>query len=253
MIERPHVTLDAQSTEWDEPPWPSAFELAFLLPERSWTLVGGLMVKLHAELASLPAPRSTLDVDTTLHLETKSITFGQAAETLKNAGYRLNEDTQYAYRFDRGAERIDVMCSDRHAISKHPRYRGRPLFGVPGGTRALMRTINVDADTPRGTAQLIVPDVRGALVLKGAAYLEDSRDRARHAEDAVLLLACLTDPHGAIADLSNRSRKRIRTLVEVLTEHSAPWTNHDGIVQSLAKETLEELNGIMHIESKRDS
>ena len=51
--DRPLVSVDARSSSWEEPPWPSAFELARLLPESSWTLVGGLMVKLHAELAGL--------------------------------------------------------------------------------------------------------------------------------------------------------------------------------------------------------
>jgi hypothetical protein len=51
--DRPLVSVDAPSSSWEDPPWPSAFELARLLPESSWTLVGGLMVKLHAELAGL--------------------------------------------------------------------------------------------------------------------------------------------------------------------------------------------------------
>jgi hypothetical protein len=53
MVSRPLVNVDARSSKWGEPPWPSAFELARLLPLSSWTLVGGFMVKLHAELAEL--------------------------------------------------------------------------------------------------------------------------------------------------------------------------------------------------------
>ena len=79
MNELPLVSIDARSSNWREPPWPSAFELARLLPRSSWTLVGGLMVKLHAELAGLPAPRTTVDVDSALHLETQAITFAKAA------------------------------------------------------------------------------------------------------------------------------------------------------------------------------
>lgn len=239
--DRPLVSIDARSSSWVEPPWPSAFELARLLPEGSWTLVGGLMVKLHAELAGLPAPRTTVDVDSALHLETQAITFAQAAALLQSAGYVLDQSTAHAYRFDRGNERVDLMCSDRQATWRRPRYDGRPLFGIPGGTRALQQTVNVDVLTDVDTVRLAIPTVRGALVLKGAAYLEDSRDRGRHAEDAVILLACMPDANEALLGLSQQSRRRVRALVTALTEQTALWANHDAVVQSLARETLEEL------------
>lgn len=242
MNERALVRLDATSSSWQEPPWPSAFELARLFPRNSWTLVGGLMVKLHAELAGLPALRTTVDVDTALHLETQAITFGQAATLLRGAGYVLDGSTHHAYRFDRGRDRVDVMCSDRQSLQRRPRYDGRPLFGIPGGTRALQQTINVDVATSEDVVRLVVPTVRGALVLKGAAYMEDGRDRGRHAEDAVVLLACLDDASEALAHLSQRSRKRVRAIVTALSEQSAPWANHDAVVQSLTRESLEELS-----------
>lgn len=241
MTARPHVTLDAESGTWEEPPWPSAFELARRLPPSSWTLVGGLMVNLHAALAGLPSSRSTVDVDSTLHLETHAVTFAQAAAILASAGYVLDAETKHAYRFDRGRERVDVMCSDRQLIWKRRRFGGRPLFGVPGGTRALQQTIDVDMRTAEGIRRLVIPNVRGALVLKGAAYREDSRDPARHAEDGVMLLACLEDPSDVLAGLSQRSRGRIRSLVHALDQQAAPWASHDPVVQGLARESFEEL------------
>ncbi|WP_158252764.1 hypothetical protein [Cryobacterium sp. N21] len=245
LISRPLINIDARSSKWEEPPWPSAFELARLLPQSSWTLVGGLMVKLHAELAELPAPRTTVDVDSALHLETKAISFLQAAALLQEAGYVLDRSTKYAYRFDRGPERVDLMCADRQFIFRGPRYGGRPLFGIPGGTRALQQTLNIDVLTEADTVRLVIPSVRGALVLKGAAYLADSRDRGRHAEDAVVLLACMDDASEALLGLSQQSRGRLRALVNVLIEQTAPWANHDAVVQSLARETLDELAGLL--------
>lgn len=123
---------------------------------------------------------------------------------------------------------------------RRPRYGGRPLFGIPGGTRALQQTIDVDVLTEVDTVRLVIPSLRGALVLKGAAYLEDSRDRERHAEDAVILLACMDDSSDALTGLSQRSRRRLRALVKVLTEKTAPWANHDAVVQALGRETLAE-------------
>jgi len=241
MTARPLVSIEATSSRWEEQPWPSAFELARVLPRSSWTLVGGLMVKLHAELANLPAPRTTVDVDSALHLETHAITFAEANALLTSAGYRLNTDTKHAYRFDRGPDQVDVMCSDRQSVWKRPRFGGRPLFGIPGGTRALKQTIDVDVITGTDTIRLVLPTLRGALVLKGAAYLEDARDRGRHAEDAVILLACLTDATEVWSDLSQLSRRRVRALVKALTEQNGPWANHDVVVQALARESLDEL------------
>lgn len=114
-------------------PWPSAFELARLLPRGSWTLVGGLMVSLHAALAGLPMPRATVDVDSTLHLETGAITFARAAATLHAAGYALDESTAHAYRFDRGLDRVDLMCTDRQLAFRRPRYGGALSSASLGG------------------------------------------------------------------------------------------------------------------------
>lgn len=113
---------------------------------------------------------------------------------------------------------------------RKPRYGGRPLFAVSGGTRALQQTINIDVMTGADTVRLAVPTLRGALVLKGAAYVEDQRDRGRHAEDAVLLLACLDNADEVLSGLSQQSRRRLRAIVKVLTERSAPWVNHDVVV-----------------------
>lgn len=84
------------------------------------------MVKLHAELAALPAGRATVAVDSALHLETTAITFADAAARLQEAGYVLDMGTKYAYRFDRGSKQVGIMCSDRHSIWKDPKFRGCP-------------------------------------------------------------------------------------------------------------------------------
>lgn len=203
------------------------------------------MVKLHAEMASLPAPRTTVDVDSALHLETNAITFAQANALLTAAGYALDTNTKHAYRFDRGNDQVDVMCSDRQSIWKRHRFDGRPLLGIPDGARALKQTIDIDllTSTTNGTdtIRLVPPTLRGALVLKGAAYLGDSRDRGRHAEDAVILRACMEDASEAWHGLSQQSRRWVRALVQALTEQNGPWTNHDAVVQALARESLAEL------------
>lgn len=113
------------------------------------------------------------------------------------------------------------------------------------GRGALRHTINVDVQTGIDTVRLVVPTLQGALVLKGAAYQEDSRDKGRHAEDTVVLLACTTDSTEIWIGLSPRSRRRVRAVVNALVERPGYWANHDDAVRSLAHESLNELIGFI--------
>lgn len=65
---------------------------------------------------------------------------------------------------------------------------------------------------------LSIPDVLGALVLKGAAYLSDSRDRDRHLDDAAVLACAVTDPIGDRARMMGSDRQRIEALWKVLQD-----------------------------------
>lgn len=105
--------------------------------------------------------------------------------------------------------------------------------------------INVDVQTGIDIVRLVVPTLQGPLVLKGAAYQEDSRDKGRHAEDAVVLLACVTDSTEIWIGLSPRSRRRVRAVVKALLDRPGYWANHDDALQSLARESLAELSAII--------
>lgn len=199
------------------------------------------MVQVHARIAELPASRATIDVDSLLHLETEATNFKQVEYTLREAGFSLNTDTKFAYKFTRLDDHVDVMCSDRYAAQHRPVFGRRPLFGVPGGTRALKETLNVEFFPQSVTISL--PTVRGAFILKAAAYLADHRDTERHLEDCVLLLACLKDPESILEGLSPRSRKRIRAGLRALRQNPRPWINHDEQVQQLARESMEIITG----------
>jgi hypothetical protein len=114
---------------------------------------------------------------------------------------------------------------NEHAVNKHS-VNERPLVSID-------------------TIRLVIPTLRGAFVLKGAAYLEDSRDRGRHAADAAVLLACMDTANDVWQDLSQQSRRWVRALVKALNEQSTPWTNHDAVVRDLARESLVELTALV--------
>jgi len=174
------------------------------------------MVQLHAAAAGLPVSRPTADVDIVLHIETGAATTAAVSAVLNGLGYSLersiSEDAP-GHRFLRGKQQIDVMVGDHLAPAKIPTLGGRKPFQVSGGTQALQRTIDcrmtVDDDEP---VLISIPNALGALVLKGAAYREDSRDRDRHLDDAVVTCATLRTPLVTAAQMNGSDRSRVLSL-----------------------------------------
>lgn len=218
-------------------PWDQCLELGHALDTSKWTLVGGLMVQLHAAVANLPMMRPTTDVDMLLHVETGAVSGPEATRALARLGYTLQmplSDSSPAHRFIREreglSESIDVMVAE-HGVSKPPlKLGGRKVFQVPAGTQALKRTIEcrvMDADGAL-VATLSIPSVLAAVVLKAAAYRADSRDRERHLEDAALLSTMLGDPLVLVPQLRGSDRSRIITLHNELSAPYHPaWSKLD--------------------------
>lgn len=140
---RPTWQVNIPPSGWPLP-WPQLVEIATLIPHTQWTLVGGLMVQLHAAHAGMSLTRSTVDVDMILHIETGAVTFSGVQEPLEKLGYAIHEPVGNGpvHRFLRGLEQIDVMVADHLAPQLRPRVLRRPLFAVPGGTSALRKTVN---------------------------------------------------------------------------------------------------------------
>lgn len=236
---------------WDVPvppggwgtPWPQCVELARALPSTQWTLVGGLMVQLHAAAAGLAVSRPTADVDIVLHIETGAATTAVVSAVLKGLGYTLEKSISHdapAHRFLRGKQQIDVMVADHLPPAKIPTLGGRKPFPVSGGTQALQRTVNcrmsVDDDEP---VLISIPNALGALVLKGAAYREDSRDRDRHLDDAVVLCATIRTPLATAAQMKGSDRSRVLSLHKELADPGhRSWQLLDPVDRTPAMDAL---------------
>lgn len=210
---RPVWQVDAPAGGWLSP-WPQVVEIVRAIPHTQWTLVGGLMVQLHAVHAGLPLTRATRDVDMILHIETGAATFGGVRHQLERLGYSLRVPVGDGpvHQFGRDTETVDVMVADRLTPKLHPKVLRRKVFAVPGGKSALRKTVNCEVTTGEEAVMLSIPDALGALVLKGAAYMEDSRDRERHLDDAAVLACAVTDPIGDRARMIGNDRKRIAAL-----------------------------------------
>lgn len=218
-------------------PWPDVAELAAAVPADAWTLIGGLMVQLHAVAAGLPVVRPTNDVDVLLHVETGRGRASEVAGALEGLGYRLRPSidarTGTAHRFVRdgavvdlvtsGSDRsmVDMVAADHAPPRSLERFRGYDLVQVSGGTQALRRTVRAELEISGSTrATISVPDAFGALILKAAAHKTDTRDRERHLTDAAVLLACV-DPFEERTP-SGSDRSRLLHLREHLADVTAP-------------------------------
>lgn len=208
------------------PPWQQCIELARAIPSAEWTLVGGLMVQLHAVVAGVAFSRSTSDVDIVVHVETGATTLRSVERKLDDLGYVVSESVDAAapaHRFIRGADQLDVMIADHVAPRARQRIAGRLPFRITGGTQALNRTVDCTVeieDEPSVT--ISIPNHLGALVLKGAAFLEDSRDRDRHLEDAAVLAVCSKDPRAMAREMGGHDRSRVMALHNRLKDPAHP-------------------------------
>lgn len=139
----------------------------------------------------------------------------------------------------RDKEQIDVMIAD-HAVAKPPQLLARrAMFRLPAGTQALQRTVHCRIDTGDGTLTVSVPNTLGPLVLKGAAYKEDSRDRHRHLDDAAVLAATLKDPLAVVPQMKGNDRSRIINLKRALAEPQHPsWLMLEEADRIVGRDTL---------------
>lgn len=170
-------------------PFATIDELASCLEPDGWILIGGLMVHAHALLADLTHHRATDDADVVVGLTV--VTYATAVVVIEAIGFErvdsLNLDVP-TYRWVRGRDQIDLMAPDRQAPPV--RHGRRDVLAVPGSSSAMRNTERFEL-----SSGLIVrvPDVTAALSLKGAAAETASGRPIRHAQDAVMLLACAAE------------------------------------------------------------
>ena len=119
---------------------------------------------------------------------------------------------------------VDVVVADHAAPSVWERMRHMDMVKIPGGTQALRRTVNCRLEIEAGEVTTIsVPRPFGALILKAAAYVADSRDPERHLFDAAVLLACIDDPIVERDGFAGSDRSRLLVLERKLTEGHRAW------------------------------
>lgn len=213
------------------PPWSTLFEVIAATDINEWTLVGGLMVQLHAYRANIPPSRTTKDVDMVVDVLTAKASIQAVAGQLQSIGFEgvvpLTPKTP-AYRYTRDKEQIDLMVPSELPPRIQPRLMRRPAFGVVAGRQAVRRRDTFIVRSGAETVTLGAPDVLGAIIAKGAAHEVDQRNRGRHLEDAALLLASIQAVGQLELDgLSKNDRKRLGRVATMLPDNAAAWRELD--------------------------
>lgn len=221
---RPVVRVPSPVGGW-EPPWPSLFELAGRLPKQGWMLIGGLMVQAHARAAGIESIRPTHDVDVIVLVHLDPDPFVETIYALRELGYDQHQSLNGAgpaHRFQKDGGVVDLGLADNLGpeMLKNKRVGGRRFLEIDGGQQASKRLAQLEVEGC--PVPMLIPDQLGALVLKGAAYLVDSRDKARHLQDATALAAAITDHASERARLTGSEPRRIRALSDGLSSPTHP-------------------------------
>lgn len=237
---RPVVRVPSPVGGW-EPPWPSLFELAGRLPNEGWMLIGGLMVQAHARAAGIETIRPTHDVDVIVLVHLDPDPFVETINAMRELGYGHHPSLSGgpAHRFRRDGAVIDLGLADNLGpeILKDKRVGGRPFLEIAGGQQASKRPAQLEVEGC--PVPMLIPDQLGALVLKGAAYLVDSRDKDRHLQDAAALAATITDHASQRARLTGSDPTRIRALSDRLSSPTHPaWLSLNSRQQTAGQDTF---------------
>lgn len=221
------------------PPWPLLIEVVDATPPGSWVLMGGMMAHLHALRGRVSAVRPTTDVDVLLNLEAIADDVSAVPGALQRIGMRPVQPGGPFHRFTRGEDVVDIMVTN---LAGRVRWMSRPIMRAPGATLALQDPDVYIVEADGRDVRISVPRTPAALVLKAAAFKNDQRDRGRHLEDLVVLLAADTTAPSEYWSIPATQRRHLRPAVDHLVDLGHPaWLILDEHDRELARRAFETL------------
>ena len=186
--------------------------------DQEWTLVGGLMVQLHAYERGAN-PRPTTDIDLLADARRRPTAVSRIARAIKEMGGELptppRTNPNLGYRFEIDGQIVDVLGPD--GLNKRPRTIGKfETFEIPGGSQALNRTETVAISIDGGPSTPIRrPTLLGAVLLKARSLMVHRR-REDQRQDLILLLSFVEDPRSMAGELRGTERRWLRNARRAL-------------------------------------
>lgn len=188
------------------------------LLDQPWVLVGGQMTMLHCLENRVALTRPTDDGDVVVGVWTRRDALRTTSRFLRDHGFEeVATADGYGYRFQREERTaIDVLLPE--GLDRQRDYptttSGRRGFATEGGNQALARAERVPVTVEGETGYVRRPTLLGSIVAKANAYVADSRDVERHAQDIVTLAEiALRDPRATLQDARPADRKPVRRFL----------------------------------------
>ena len=208
------------------PPWDTVVEIATRINPEKWLLVGGLMVQAHAMVAGRYV-RATSDIDMLIDVMADTKNIHAVIHGLESLGFELKEPGLRGTAFHRMMKEeliVDLLISDHLPSNKRKLsvVNRWPMLEVSGGAQAVERKSRLNILSDDSSVSVIIPDLLGALIMKAAASISDTRDTERHLQDVALLSSLVKDHVALINRLHGSDKKRLRAVAAKLINPNNP-------------------------------
>jgi hypothetical protein len=213
-MSRPRVVVSTENAEslllWEE-----LGRLARDVLPAGWTLIGGLMVQIHAFELFGPEVRVTEDIDV-LGDARRPGTLARIRQGLVAAGFVLAQPSPdgVAYRFTRDDLIVDLLAPE--GLREPASLDGAiATISVSGGSQALARSETIDVQVGDSVFAIERPTLLGAILIKARAIRTHSDPDAQRA-DLALLLSLVEDPRALGAEMSTKEKRWLREAEPLL-------------------------------------
>lgn len=174
-------------------------------PRREWSLIGGMMVQLHA-FEQGDGPRPTADIDLIGGAKRSPRMTEEMASLLVDRGAEVAEpprsDPTLGYRFELEGETVELLGPD--GLRGDPKTVGNlKTFQAEGGSQALRRTevvlVSFEGGEPVAVRR---PNLLGAILMKARVVVKKREAKYESdRQDLVRLLSYVDDPRALRTDM----------------------------------------------------
>lgn len=212
--------------------WRGLLEVARLLPERSWCVVGGQMVFLYCCEREVAVNRPTDDGDVVLDVRARPEILRTFTAAMKDIGFDSAgvSPEGHQHRWVRGEAQIDVLIPSGlgERAAKRRGVTGGTTLATPGAQQALDRSAPVLVEIGEVSGRVWRPSMIGALVAKAAAYSVPDAARDRHLVDFAVLTSMVSRSDAIADQVTQRDRQHLLPVLLALDEDRSLWAMVDG-------------------------
>ncbi len=213
--------------------WTAIGRLVKATDTRTWAVVGGQMVAIHATIWGVELPRATDDGDIVVDVRTFTRNaLRHVADALVADGFDSEQSPEGIVRFMKVDAKIDLLAPDGLGANPVETGKGR-VVQAPGATQAVERAETVIVELASERFEVRTLNLLGAIVAKSAAATEvvsaTRFDKEKHERDLATLLMCAAqDPmlEQMATAMTKKDRKRLTAARQAFHDNAHPcWSD----------------------------